>query len=318
VFGGKTLTTTDIVVSSGRALQIGDSSAVASLDSAFVAAAEAKIKSMLEGVVDSMKTSQEDVVVYLVGGGSIISPDTLKGVSEVKRFPFADCANAVGACVAQVSLDSLVYSSRGVLLDSSLPFSDLQVAGVVDSVEDMSTRRIPEVQKEVEARAISRAVEAGADPSKVAIIESEVIPVACTVTSPYSRRTFTDCHFLLLPQTLRASVVSSLRPPVNGLVSTPRNRAQAPFLLRTSSSPRPPPASWNRSPSFSRPTRRLLPSRWTTQPRSTSSGRPMPSRHTGQRSSTASGPCRNSTFSSLLTGATFLAVEEEEIPKVST
>lgn len=55
----------------------------------------------------------------------------------------------------------------------------LQVAGVVDSVEDCSSRKIPDVQKEVEARAVARAVAAGADPAKVSIIESEVIPVAC-------------------------------------------------------------------------------------------------------------------------------------------
>lgn len=102
VFGGSTLTTTDVVVAAGGAPNVGDASAVASVDRELVAVAQAKMKTMLEGVIDAMKTSPGDVVVYLVGGGSIISPDTLKGVSAVKRFPFSDCANAVGACVAQV------------------------------------------------------------------------------------------------------------------------------------------------------------------------------------------------------------------------
>jgi hypothetical protein len=79
----------------------------------------------------------------------------LAGVSKVHRFPHYECANAVGAAIAQVS-------------------------GSVDSVEEMGTRTIDVVRKEVEARAIQKAIEAGATPETVAIIESEAIPVAYT------------------------------------------------------------------------------------------------------------------------------------------
>ena len=53
-----------------------------------------------------MKTSPEDVTVLLVGGGSIISPDTLAGVGEIVRPPFYSVANAVGAAMAKGKHDN--------------------------------------------------------------------------------------------------------------------------------------------------------------------------------------------------------------------
>ena len=50
-----------------------------------------------------MKSSAEGVVAILVGGGSVILPDKLKGVSELIRPPHYDVANAVGAAISQVS-----------------------------------------------------------------------------------------------------------------------------------------------------------------------------------------------------------------------
>lgn len=48
-----------------------------------------------------MKTSPEDVTVLLVGGGSIIAPDSLEGVAEIIRPPYFSVANAVGAAMAK-------------------------------------------------------------------------------------------------------------------------------------------------------------------------------------------------------------------------
>ncbi|WVQ78564.1 hypothetical protein IAT38_000650 [Cryptococcus sp. DSM 104549] len=154
VFGGDVLTTTDIVVAAGKSTSIGNSALVSSVDAADIAAAEAKIKAMLEVAVDSMKTSTQDVPLYLVGGGAVLVPDELKGVSKVHRFPFYDAANAVGAACAQIS-------------------------GAVDTFEDTSSRPVSEVQREVEERAIAKAVAAGADPLGTVVVESECIPIAC-------------------------------------------------------------------------------------------------------------------------------------------
>lgn len=48
-----------------------------------------------------MKTSPEDITVLLVGGGSIVSPESLAGVGEIIRPPFFGVANAVGAAMAK-------------------------------------------------------------------------------------------------------------------------------------------------------------------------------------------------------------------------
>ena len=48
-----------------------------------------------------MKTSPENVTVLLVGGGSIVAPETLVGVGEIVRPPYFDVANAVGAAMAK-------------------------------------------------------------------------------------------------------------------------------------------------------------------------------------------------------------------------
>ena len=101
MFNGATLTATDIAVAAGR-VSVGDASRVAALDQSVIDGARKAIKSMLQETLDAMKTSAMDIPVYLVGGGSILAPDELVGVSRVHRFPHFDVANAVGAAIAQV------------------------------------------------------------------------------------------------------------------------------------------------------------------------------------------------------------------------
>ncbi|KAF9225738.1 hydantoinase [Gyrodon lividus] len=154
IFNGSTVTATDIAVAAGRA-SIGDVSRVVDLDKSVIDGAQKAIRTMLQNTLDAMKTSVTDVPVYLVGGGSILAPDELVGVSRVHRFPYYDVANAVGAAISQIS-------------------------GIIDSFEDISSSSISEVRRAVEAKAIARAVASGADPNRVAIVESEVIPIAYT------------------------------------------------------------------------------------------------------------------------------------------
>ncbi|UZM97172.1 hydantoinase/oxoprolinase family protein [Lysinibacillus sp. MHQ-1] len=74
VFGGSTMTTTDIAVRLGLA-EVGDRNLVAHIDEAFAKAVQEEISSLLEQAIDKMKTSSEDVSLVLVGGGSIIVPE---------------------------------------------------------------------------------------------------------------------------------------------------------------------------------------------------------------------------------------------------
>jgi N-methylhydantoinase A/oxoprolinase/acetone carboxylase beta subunit/DUF917 family protein len=154
-FGGCTLVATDIAVAAGQGAGVGDAALVAGLDRATVDSAQARIKTMIELAIDCMKTSTADVPVYLVGGGAILVPDQLAGVSKVHRFPHYDAANAVGAACAQIS-------------------------AVIDTFEDTSIKSMATVQREVEARAIARAVANGADPAHTTVVESEAIPIAYT------------------------------------------------------------------------------------------------------------------------------------------
>ncbi len=102
VFGGNTLTTTDIAVRLGLA-DVGDKSLVAHLDEDFAKNVQAEIATIIEQAIDKMKTSSGDVELVLVGGGSVVIPDTIRGVSRMIKPENGGVANAIGACIAQIS-----------------------------------------------------------------------------------------------------------------------------------------------------------------------------------------------------------------------
>jgi N-methylhydantoinase A/oxoprolinase/acetone carboxylase beta subunit len=151
IFGGDILTTTDIAVAAGIA-SIGDPARVAHLDRAFVQEALERIQVMVETAVDRMKTSAEPVPVIIVGGGSILVSRTIAGASEMVKPPHYEAANAVGAAIAQISGEvDRVYSLDGKSRDSALD--------------------------DAKAEASSKAVEAGADPKTVHIVDVEDVPL---------------------------------------------------------------------------------------------------------------------------------------------
>ena len=152
-FGGDTLTATDIVVAKGLAEGVGDPTLVADLEPALVDAAYAEITRIIEDAVDAMKTSAGDVTVILVGGGSILAPDRLEGSDNVLRPENFGVANAVGSAIAQVSG---------------------QIAKVFSLTETPREQALAESKQ----RACDEAIEAGADPSTVEVVDVEDIPMA--------------------------------------------------------------------------------------------------------------------------------------------
>lgn len=98
-FGGDVLTATDLAVSQGA--QIGTTDP--QLSPAITLKGRDRIKLMLENVVDRVKNSADPCTVILVGGGSVICPPQLDGVSKIIVPEFAGVANAIGAAIAQVS-----------------------------------------------------------------------------------------------------------------------------------------------------------------------------------------------------------------------
>ncbi|CAA7263047.1 unnamed protein product [Cyclocybe aegerita] len=151
VFGGSELTTTDIAVRSGSVI-LGDQSKVLHLSEELVDAARSRIKHLLENVVDRMKTSQEDCDVLLVGGGSVIAPQSLRGVKNIIVPKHHEVANAVGAAIASVS-------------------------GEIDTIEILEGRDLTEVVNEMKKRAMERAAVMGATRESVRIVDVKVLPV---------------------------------------------------------------------------------------------------------------------------------------------
>ena len=84
VFGGDTLTTTDIVVAMGLE-DIGDRSRVRHLSPSLIENAIATMHRMIDTAVDRMKTSAEPLPVVLVGGGAILVSRPLPSASTVVR-----------------------------------------------------------------------------------------------------------------------------------------------------------------------------------------------------------------------------------------
>lgn len=151
VFGGGTLTVTDIAAAAGRFT--ADNARGVQLDPALLAGAEAAIRALLEDSVDRMKSTGAAVPAILVGGGSIVAPESLAGISELVRPEFLGAANAVGSALGDVS-------------------------GTFERIYPLNT--VPREQAVADARrqATERAVAAGALPEHVEVLEIEEIPLA--------------------------------------------------------------------------------------------------------------------------------------------
>ena len=149
-FGGKQLTTTDAAIATG-ALKLGDKSKVAHLSAAVCKKVFDEAARMAEEAIDRMKTEAGDVPLIAVGGGAFLVPEKLSGVSKVIHVMHGDCANAVGAAIAQVSgeCDQI--------------FKDLSRSEALSAAQGIAN---------------DRAVAAGADRKTLSTIESEDMPLA--------------------------------------------------------------------------------------------------------------------------------------------
>lgn len=152
VFGGDTLTATDVAVAAGRA-EIGDPARVAHLDRALVARTLERIDRTIEAAVDRMKTSAAPVPVVLVGGGSVLVGGEVAGAAETIRPEHHAVANAIGAAIARVG-------------------------GACDRVFSLAETSRERALEAARAEAADRAVAAGADPDTVEILDLDEIPLA--------------------------------------------------------------------------------------------------------------------------------------------
>jgi succinyl-CoA synthetase beta subunit len=82
--------------------EIGDPGLVSHLDAKVVEEVMAVMKGTIEEILDVMKTAPDPIPVVLVGGGSILVDDDIRGASTVTRPLHAGVANAIGAALSQV------------------------------------------------------------------------------------------------------------------------------------------------------------------------------------------------------------------------
>ncbi len=152
VFGGPVMTATDIAVRLKLA-KLGDASRVEQIPLLFAKKAMKVIHEKIEEGIDTMKVTGADCQVVLVGGGSIILPEKIKGASAVKKPEHFGCANAIGSAISKVS----------GTLEKLMNYDEIP--------RDEALARAKEEAKELAAAA-------GAVPGTIEIIEVEDVPLA--------------------------------------------------------------------------------------------------------------------------------------------
>ncbi|KAI9150603.1 putative D-/L-hydantoinase subunit A [Paramyrothecium foliicola] len=154
VFGGKTLTSSDIVVAAGKT-QLGDAELVRDIPDSVVQGARKEMKRMLEGVVEQMKVSAAPVHMLLCGGGALLVTEDLDNVDKCIHPIHQGAANAVGAAIAKVS-------------------------GDIDVVEVLAGRSEADIIEAARKKAIDLAVLKGAARRDVEIVEINKMPLQYT------------------------------------------------------------------------------------------------------------------------------------------
>lgn len=151
VFGGTVPTLTDAAVLAGRA-GIGHREIPAHLCTMLKDALRIADERVTDAV-DRIKLARGSLPLVVVGGGSVLVPDELEGVTEVVRPDDHDVANAIGAAIGSVS-------------------------GQTDRVYSLGGRTRAEVLEDAKETARDQAVRAGADPTAVELVDLEEIPLS--------------------------------------------------------------------------------------------------------------------------------------------
>lgn len=152
VFGGDTLTATDIAVRLGMA-DVGDASLVSDIPLELADKALNAMRETVEESIDAMKISNSDIDVILVGGGSIVLPDSLQGAASVVKPEHFGCANAIGSAISKVS-------------------------GTYEKLINYDEIPREQALEQAKKEAAEMAVSAGAIRDTVEIIEVEDVPLA--------------------------------------------------------------------------------------------------------------------------------------------
>lgn len=152
VFGGSTLTATDVAVALGK-FTLGNPENVSHLDENLLTVIYQRMVEMVEEAIDKIKTSADDMPVALVGGGNVLFPDKLNGASDVYKPENGSVANAIGSAISQIS-------------------------GEIEKIFSISKENREEILNKAKELAINETIKAGADSEKVEIVDIENVPLA--------------------------------------------------------------------------------------------------------------------------------------------
>jgi N-methylhydantoinase A/oxoprolinase/acetone carboxylase beta subunit len=148
VFGGRTMTLTDVAVAAGR-VEIGDSGGATAVHAGLIARVDASLRGRFARLLERFEHAGRRLPVVLVGGGAPLVAHLFADLGrEVLTPEHASVANAYGAAIAEVGGEvDLTFSRAVVSRDAALA--------------------------RAEGEAHRRAVEAGARPGSVRTLELE-------------------------------------------------------------------------------------------------------------------------------------------------
>lgn len=101
VFGGDVLTLSDVAVRLSQA-EFGDKSKVQHLDEAFCHKVMKEVETKIYDAIDLLKTTDDEVNIVIVGGGSVVMPKSITEKDSVSCPHNFGVANAIGSSIAQV------------------------------------------------------------------------------------------------------------------------------------------------------------------------------------------------------------------------
>lgn len=151
VFGGDTLTVTDVAVAAG-VVELGRRAGVSHMEPALVDSLMSSVHERIDEAIGRVKTIAAPSPVILVGGGAVLVSRPLSNAAEIFRPRNAEVANAIGAAIAQVG-------------------------GQVDRVFALAGMTRQQSIDEAKDEAIRKAVQAGAAPESVEIVEVDEVPL---------------------------------------------------------------------------------------------------------------------------------------------
>ncbi|KAL3860781.1 hypothetical protein ACJMK2_010851 [Sinanodonta woodiana] len=188
------ITATDIAVAAGLT-KLGNGKNTSAIPEDVVTLGIAKIKVMLETVIDQMRFSGEEMPIIFVGGGSILvdMKNKINGACQMLIPDHYDAANAVGAALSQVSgtVDHIINLAEMVdddELQRDIFMARLNSEPCISAVEERFMEE--KVRKKYLVQARSQALEesfqqakelailAGAKPETVAITEKSDVALS--------------------------------------------------------------------------------------------------------------------------------------------